>query len=171
MEVIALADGDLVWIFPHLDNPQQVHAALSEADADIRRLAEHLGVRPGWTGSGLEFDRYGGRTFDLHGFAETADVSFLAELEPGAVQPDQPDQPGRARLTWEVTAQIAVRCDGQAGSVDCGMHTIEAWPASRHYLPLQAATALARAARWLLDRGTAEPVTYWRQHDPDSGHR
>jgi hypothetical protein len=103
-----------------MNNPQQVLALLSGSDADIRKLAEHIDVRPGWTGSGLEFDRYGGHIFDLHGFAETTDVSFSAKLEPGALQADQP---GRSGPPWEVTAQIAVRCDGVT---DCGMHTIEA---------------------------------------------
>jgi hypothetical protein len=58
----------------------------------------------------------------------------------------RPVQPGGP--PWEVTAQRTVRCDGVTV---CGMHTIEAWPASRHDAPLEAAIALARAARWLLD--------------------
>jgi hypothetical protein len=164
VETIALADGDLAWVFPHMEDPHRVVAALSGADADIRKLADHLGVRPGWTGSGLEFHR-AARIADLCGFAETDDVSFLTELGSQTLDGEQYSRGGPP---WEVTAEIAVRCDADN---DCGMHTIEAWPASRHDSPLEAATTLARAARWLLDRGTAEPVTYWREHDPSSGHR
>jgi hypothetical protein len=164
VETIALADGDLAWVFPHMEDPERVLAALSAADADMRKLADHLGVRPSWTGSGLEFHRAAGIA-DVCGYAETDEVSFLAELQSGTLDAEQYSRGGPP---WEVTAEIAVRCDADN---DWGMHTIEAWPASCHDSPLEAATALAHAARWLLDRGTTEPVTYWREHDLNRGHR
>ena len=163
METVTLADGDIGWVFPQLDNQARVLEALSAADAHMRRLADHLGVRPSWTGSGLEFHRLVGVT-DLFGCAETRDVSFVAELDSGILGPEPRREGGPP---WEVSAEIAVRCDAQA---DCGMHVIEEWPASWHYSPLEAATALADAAQWLLDRGTADLPTSWRDRDPRSGH-
>jgi hypothetical protein len=163
VETVKLADGDIAWVFPQLDNPEQVLEALSAADAHIRTLADHLGVRPSWTGSGLEFHREVVVT-DLFGCAETRDVSFVAELNSGILGSELRRAGGPP---WEVSAEIAVRCDAQ---VDCGMHIIELWPASKHDSPLEAATALADAAKWLLNRGTAELPTSWRDRDPRSGH-
>lgn len=163
MKTIALADGDVGWVFPHFDNQPVVMEALSAADAHMRRLADHLGVTPGWTGSGLEFHQLASVT-DLFGCAETRDVTFVAELESGVLGPEPRREGGPP---WEVSANIAVRCDAH---VDCGMHIIEEWPASRHDSPQEAATALAKAAQWLHDRGAAEPPTSWRRRDPPSGH-
>jgi len=87
VEAIALAAGDIGWVFPQLDNPSQVLQALSAADAHMRRLADHLGVTPSWTGSGLEYHRLEGVT-DLFGCAETGDVSLVAELNSGILGPE-----------------------------------------------------------------------------------
>jgi len=163
VETIALADGDVRWVFPQLDNLSQVREALTVADADMRRLAGHLGVTPSWTGSGLEFHRGAGVT-DLFGCAETGEVSFVAELDSGILGPELRTDGGPP---WEVSAEIAVRCDAQ---IDCGMHTIEEWPTSRYDSPLHVAAGLARAVHWLLDRGTAEPPSSWRGRDRLSGH-
>lgn len=160
---VPLADGDLRWVFPALDDAPQVMATLAAADADMRRLAAHLGVKPGWTGSGLEFSCLPAVT-DMGGFAETSDVSFTADLMSGVVNIELRRDGGPP---WEVSAQIAVRCDAV---IDCGMHAIEEWPFSRHESALEAAAALARAVRWLLDRGTAEPPGSWRYRDRLSGH-
>jgi len=134
VETVRLADGDIAWVFPQLDDPAQVLGVLSAADAHMRRLADHLGVRPSWTGSGLEFYRLATAT-DRFGCAETRDISFAAELDSGILGPEPRREGGPP---WEVSAEIAVRCDAQ---VDCGMHAIEEWPASRHDSPLEAAPA------------------------------
>lgn len=162
VESVPLADGDLRWVFPALEDVPQVMEALAAADADMRRLAAHLGVRPGWTGSGLEFARLPAVT-DLGGFAETSDVSFVAGLMSGVPAGLRRD----GGPPWEVSAEIAVRCDAVS---DCGMHAIEKWPPSMRDSALEAAAALARAVRWLLDRGTAEPPRSWRDRDSLSGH-
>jgi hypothetical protein len=164
MKTIALAEGDVGWVFPHFGNSPGVLEALSVADARMRQLADHLGVTPGWTRSGLEFHRLASVT-DLFGCAEIRDVSFVAELESGVLGPELRREGGPP---WEVSANIAVRCDAHG---DCGMHIIEEWPASRYDSPLEAATALADVAQWLRDRGTAEPPASWRDRDPRSGHR
>jgi hypothetical protein len=57
VKTIALSDGDLRWVFPGLDDTADVLDLVRQADAEIRLLADHLGVRPGWTGSGIEFHR------------------------------------------------------------------------------------------------------------------
>ncbi len=58
METIPLADGDLRRVFPELVDELQVRDILRRAAGCIGQLADHLGVRPSWTGSGLEFHRY-----------------------------------------------------------------------------------------------------------------
>lgn len=158
-----MADGDLHWVFPQLDGLPQVQEALSAADAHMRRLADHLEVTPSWTGGGLEFYRGVGVT-DLFGCAETGEVSFVAELDSGILGPELCRDGGPP---WEVSAEIAVRCDAR---IDRRMHTIEEWPTSRYGSPLDAAAGLARAVHWLLDRGTAEPPGSWRNRDRLSGH-
>lgn len=182
MEAIPLADGDLRWVFPGLEDPTGVSERLVEADTHIRRLAEHLGVRPSWTGSGLEFHCYpqDGDAFPLgpwpvgpqlvlsdvpalFGCAETGEVSFIAELESLAAHE------GRARPgpPWGVHAQVAVRCDGRS---DCGEHVIEEHETGPYDTPLAAAEGLVGATRWLLDRGTTELASSWRERDPLSRH-
>jgi hypothetical protein len=62
VKAIPLANGDLHWVFPQLADPAEVFEVLLRADAQLRRLADHLGVRPGWTGSGLEYLMLDGRS-------------------------------------------------------------------------------------------------------------
>jgi hypothetical protein len=164
VETIALADGDARWVFPRLYDPSPVQEALLAADADMRRLADHLGVTPSWTGSGIEFHRFPTGVTDLFGCAETTQVTFAAELNSGILGPELRKDGGPP---WEVTAEITVRCDAPR---DCGMHIIEERPPARHHSPLAAAADLAAAARWLFDRGTSERPSSWRDRDRISGH-
>lgn len=154
--------GDLRWVFPDLDDPGEVLELAYQADAEIRLLAEHLGVRPSWTGSGVEFHRMPSGQSSLFGCAETADdVSFVVDLNAW-------DRGGNATVgpPWEVHGEIGVRCDGR---VDCGMHSVE--QVERHAeSPLEAARALLEVATWLRQRGVAEPLELWRQRDERSGH-
>ncbi|MCX5010346.1 hypothetical protein OG765_04980 [Streptomyces sp. NBC_00555] len=81
MDTIPLSQGDLRWVFPDVENPDAVRNVLCEADARIRALAEHLGVRASRTGSGLEFHRVQGiEAAGVFGFVEAAGVSFAADL-------------------------------------------------------------------------------------------
>jgi hypothetical protein len=94
VETIALPDGDLRWVFPDLEDTDEVLDLVHRAAAEIRLLADHLGVRPSWTGSGIEFHRLpSGPTF-LLGSAEAGDVSFVAH--PSSRLPS-PRGPGTAR--------------------------------------------------------------------------
>jgi hypothetical protein len=162
METIPLAEGDLRWVFPELANSAEVLDVLRQADAQMRRLADHLGVRPSWTGSGVEFHRQGGSWASLFGCAEVdGAASFAGELS--RVVTDD----GLSRSAWEVDGVIAVRCDAR---IDCGMHTIEERAARRHDSPLGAANDLLVVMTWLLERGVAEPVSSWRRRDRRSGH-
>jgi hypothetical protein len=161
VETIALSDGDLRWVFPDLNGTGDVLELVRQADAEIRLLAEHLGVLPGWTGSGIEFHRMPSGQSSLFGCAEAGDVSFAVDLTAW-------DRYGSAWVgpPWEVAGEIAVRCDAPA---DCGMHPIE--EAKRQVdSPLEAARALREVATWLRQRAVAEPLESWRQRDTRSGH-
>jgi hypothetical protein len=183
VKTIPLAEGDLRWVFPGLKDPTKALERLAEADTNMRRLADHLGVTPSWTGSGLEFHCFNGALDAfyppgpwplgpqvvlsdvpaLFGCAETGEVSFITELESLAAHE------GRARPgpPWGVHAQVAVRCDGRS---DCGMHVIEEHETGPYDSPLAAAEGLVVATRWLLDRGTTELASSWREREPLSRH-
>ena len=163
VETIPLVEGDLRWVFPQLADPAEVLEVLLRADARMRRLADHLGVRPGWTGSGLEFWRYEHVT-DIAGFAERGDVSFGLELWfPRTELLKAP----RRGPPWEVDAEISVRCNARR---DCGSHTIEELPETQYASPIAAAGGVLAAATWLLERGSAAPLSWWRERDRRSGH-
>lgn len=150
-------------MFPQLDDLAQVQEALLAADAHMRQLADHLGVAPSWTGSGIEFHRFPTGVTDLFGCAENSQVTFVAELNSGVLRPELRPTGGPP---WEVGAEIAVRCDARR---HCGMHVIEELPPTRHISPLEAVADLTAATRWLLDRGTAEQPNSWRDRDRLSG--
>lgn len=161
MEPIPLADGDLRWVFPELNEESQVLDILHRAAGCIEQLADHLGVRPCWTGSGLEFHRLPGQqTATLFGCAETTEVSLVAELR---LPQDPIEWVVTAPPPWLVDAEISVRC---GAVVDCGMHTIETTRESEHVSALDAANGLLTVTTWLLRRGTEEPTSSWRQRDP-----
>jgi hypothetical protein len=163
VKAIPLANGDLHWVFPQLADPAEVFEVLLRADAQLRRLADQLGVRPGWTGSGLEYRRHEHVT-DIAGFAETVDVSFGVELWSPRTELLEAPPSGPP---WEVDAAISVRCDGR---LDCGMHTIEELPQAQYALPLEAASGVLDAAMWLRERGAAKPLRWWRERDRHSRH-
>jgi hypothetical protein len=145
MKTIPLVEGDLRWVFPQLADPAEVLEVLLGADAQMRRLADHLAVRPGWTGSGLEFCRHEHVT-DIAGFAESGDVSFVVELWfPRTELLKAP----RSGPPWEVDAETSVHCDARR---DCGMHTIEELPQTQYASPMDAAGGMLAAATWLLER-------------------
>jgi hypothetical protein len=154
-------DGDLRWVFPELEDADEVLNLVRRADAEIRLLAEHLKVRPSWTGGGIEFHRMPSGQSSLFGCAEIDDISFVVDLSPcrhyGGVGVGPP---------WQVDGEIAVRCNAR---VDCGMHPIEV--AERQSgSPLEAARTLLEVATWLRVRAVAESVESWRQRDLRSGH-
>jgi hypothetical protein len=162
-EPIPLGQGDLHWVFPSLTDAGPVQEALFSADAQVRRLAEHLGVRAGRTGSGLEFNRVEGFVLaGVFGFAAVPDVSFAADLYfPRRCLWDLCWGP-----PWEVEARITVPCDRE---VDCGGHTVVE-RAHSYDLPLDAARGLARDAAWLLAQGTSRPTSAWRSRAEGCPH-
>jgi len=162
VETIPLADGDPHWVFPDLADTATVLDLLGQADAQVRQLAAHLGVRASWTGSGIEYHRTRSGRTSMFGCAEVADVSFVAEL---CSVPDV-DEGLAVGPPWQVRGEITVRCDGR---VDCGMHVIEETTA-QFDIPQDAAGALLNVTGWLRQRGTAEPLVSWRQRDARSGH-
>jgi hypothetical protein len=146
-----------------LGDTAAVLSVATQADLQIRLLTEHLGVRAGWTGSGIEFHRLELGQAHLLGCAEAGDVSFVAQLWfPRRCAWDTSVGP-----PWQVEGEITVRCDAR---VDCGPHFIEELPAQLFDSPLDATRALLEAATWLRERGTSEPLASWRQRDTRSGH-
>jgi hypothetical protein len=164
-EAIPLSQGDLHWVFPVLDDADAdaVRDALAEADALMRRLADHLGVRASWTGSGFEFLRVEG--FELagvFGFAEVPGVSFAAEL----CFPRRCLWDLRWGPPWQVEAVVVVSC---VRDVDCGSNTV-AELARSYDSPADAARGLVEATEWLHERGVGEPPSSWRSRDDGCGH-
>src|SRR5215475_13760202 len=155
MENIRLSDGELRWVFPGLPDTAGV-------SAQIRLLANHLAVRPGWTGSGTEFHRLPSGATSLFGCAERDDVTFVVEL--GSF-----DRCGSASVgpPWIVEGEIAVGCDAR---VECGTHPVERTAERLYESPLEAAAAVLEVATWLRRRGFDEPLDQWRQRDPRRGH-
>jgi hypothetical protein len=162
VETIALADGDLHWVFPELEDADEVLDVVRKADAEVRLLAEHLGVRPSWTGSGIEFHRLPSGPTSLFGSVEADGVSFVLELAAW-------DQSGYAAVgpPWIVDGEVAVRCDRP---IDCGMHTVEQAAARQCASPADAAQALADVATWLRQRGVNELLASWRRRDERRGY-
>lgn len=154
-ESIPLSQGDLQWVFPGLEDPRQVSSLLRGADGLMSDLASHLGVSTGHHARALEYVRIEGITLPgVYGRVETGGVSFSIWMgTPRRCLWDQ-----RFGPHWEATAQVEVTCEQGA---ECGLHIVEEHSESCR-TPLQAAQALMTAARWLHERGTAEPTGSWR---------
>ncbi|WP_367127211.1 hypothetical protein [Saccharothrix sp. HUAS TT1] len=161
MEAIPLAEGDLRWVFPDLEDVDPVLDVLRQAAARVEQLAGHLG-RPG---TGLVFDHLPGAPYaGLSALAEVDEVAFHVHLS-------LPRDPHRNVVAppppWQVEGEISVRCDAIR---DCGRHEIETVE-SAHGTPLDAANGVLAVAGWLFGRGTAEPRDSWRRRDVLSRHR
>ena len=143
VEVIPLAEGDLTWVFPDLDEAgaHAVRSSLNDADGYLRALAERLHLPPG-TG-GLAFQRIDG--FPLAGVFGSVggpDISFRAALYfPRRCLWDAGSGP-----PWTVEAAVTVPCDRED---DCGDHPIAERTLS-HDVPAEAARALHALTAWLL---------------------
>jgi hypothetical protein len=154
-EAIPLSQGDLRWVFPDLEDPGPVSNLLSHADGIISELARHLGISPGHHAHGLEYARVDGIILPgMSGRVDAGDVAFSIGLgTPRRCLWDQ-----RFGPPWEVTATVEVTCEQGA---ECGLHIVEEHSESCR-APLQAAQAFMTGARWLHERGTAEPAGSWR---------
>ena len=161
-ETVACSEGEPTWVFPKGSVTEALMRSLSASSGRIREIAAMLpGGRAGWTGSGLEYCLYPSGQRNLSGFAENADVTFTVELTPPGSYPEAP------RDTWEVTAEISVRCDAQ---IDCGMHTLETFTPTTYNTANDAVSALEAATRWLFERSNAVLPGDWRARDPRSRH-
>jgi hypothetical protein len=153
MEAIPFDQGDPSWLFRKDYDVLSVALAFQEARRNVEEMARRTDGRAGWTGAGLEWHRYPSGQTSLVGFCEGPEwVTFWAQLD---------DVGG----SWQVDAQVAVRCRGE---VDCGEHIVERLATQDPASPEAAATALQLATQWLLSRAAAEPLTYWRAHDPEA---
>ena len=159
--IIPLPEGDLLQVFPDLPDAEAVAQRLDQARRTVEEMAARMGSAAGFTGCGLEFS---GATLAgvVHG-PNWDDAEFLAELRPAGTYAD--DDPATG---WFTHATISIRCDAD---IDCGMHLVEELAESHATTPLEAANALRTATRWLSERASAEVRPYWREHDPESGHR
>jgi len=85
--------------------PRTVLAILDRSSQRLRNIAANLeGGRAGWTDQGLEYSLFSSGQRSLGGFAENSWVTFTVEVRP-------PGFYDEGVLTWEVEAEIAVRCD------------------------------------------------------------
>src|SRR5882757_2475280 len=163
VDTIPLADGDVGWVFPELDDAGEVLDLLRRADSEIRLLADHLRVRASWTGSGIEFHRLEWGQASLFGCAETDDVSFIVELwVPNCCARDL-----RAGPPWEVEGGDlgALRRIGRLwDALDRGGGS----SAVRHTVGRGA--GIAGCGHMLRQRGVAESPRSWRPRDPRRGH-
>jgi hypothetical protein len=158
-ETIALAEGDLRWVFPQLEDPEGIRDLLNEAGGLFRGLADHFGVRAGLdgrTGSGLEFVRLGGYELaGVFGLVEVGEVLFRAGLyfERRCAWDLRWGPP------WMVEASVEVI---HGPEFDCGVHSIEEMGGVLYDSPPEAAHELVLSSRWLRERGTAQPVDSWQ---------
>jgi hypothetical protein len=156
VDTVALADGDLRWVFPLGTMTPELIAVLEQANRRFLDIAAALDQgRAGWTGRGLEFWLLPSGQRKLAGFAESAQVTFIAELLPPVYF--------EPASSWEVTAEIAVRCDHE---VDCGMHRIESTEELGLKTAQQAIQAFGDMTEWLLRRAMAVEPDEWRTRDP-----
>lgn len=163
MDTIALADGDLRWLFPQAVEREALRATLGRARDEILQLARHISGRAGWTGEGVEFHSLPSGQIELVAYAESADATFWAELRPAGYFSGDPHTTG-----WYVDSEITVRCDHEQ---DCGTHTIEERNEQHFAESSQAAEGFLTAVMWLRERGTAEAAGYWRAHDPTAAEK
>lgn len=157
MQVTRLDDGDLRWVFPGLEDVDQVSGYVRQASERIVALATHLRSRASWTGSGLEFHHISGASkAGLFGSASAPGVEFvlcLDRVDAGRGTRIRHSVPGG----WAVTADIVLDCDRLE---DCGGHYVEE-RVDVFAAPLDAARGLAAGAQWLWERGSTEPVEAW----------
>ncbi len=124
--------------------PRTVLAILDRSSQRLRNIAANLeGGRAGWTDQGLEYSLFSSGQRSLGGFAENSWVTFTVEVRP-------PGFYDEGVLTWEVEAEMAVRCDHP--TVDCGMHRIEFREAPDLEDPVRAIAALDEFTSWLVER-------------------
>ena len=162
VETVAFSDGEPAWVFPEGSVTEALLTSLSASSERMRKIAAMLpGGHAGWTGSGFEYCLYPSGQRNLSGYAENADVTFTIELLPPGFYPQAP------RDTWEVTAEISVRCDAE---IDCGMHTLETFTPKTYNTANEAVSAVAAATRWLFERSNAVLPGDWRARDPRSRH-
>lgn len=111
-----------------------VAAVLQKARRNVEELARLTEGHAGWTGAGLGWHRYPSGQTNLVGFSEGPEwVTFWGQLD------------GRGG-SWQVDAQITVRCGGE---VDCGEHVVERLATKDAASPEGAATVLLSATQWL----------------------
>ncbi len=128
----------------NMRRPRTVLAILDRSSQRLRNIAANLeGGRAGWTDQGLEYSLFSSGQRSLGGFAENSWVTFTVEVRP-------PGFYDEGVLTWEVEAEMAVRCDHP--TVDCGMHRIEFREAPDLEDPVRAIAALDEFTSWLVER-------------------
>src|SRR6266571_2794414 len=128
----------------NMRRPRTVLAILDRSSQRLRNIAANLeGGRAGWTDQGLEYSLFSSGQRSLGGFAENSWVTFTVEVRP-------PGFYDVGVLTWEVEAEMAVRCDHP--TVDCGMHRIEFREAPDLEDPVRAIAALDEFTSWLVER-------------------
>ncbi|KAB2349717.1 hypothetical protein [Actinomadura rudentiformis] len=76
---------------------------------------------------------------------------------------------GEIGPSWEAEARIYVDRD-HPGSRH-GQDQVAMWPdiEEAYHVPLEAARALAQAARWLFDQATSHPLEHWVILNPGHG--
>ena len=161
VEVFSLTQGDVRWVFPDLAEPGVVRDALSEADARMRSLADHLGVRAGRSGGGLEYHREQGYVLaGVFGLVEASGVMFTADL----CFPRRCLWDLRWGPPWQVEAQVMVWCEAPEDDRgdDCGGEFVAEWTARSYDDPAEAADGLVQAAAWLFGQGVGEELSVWR---------
>ncbi|GAA1238614.1 hypothetical protein GCM10009665_31050 [Kitasatospora nipponensis] len=153
METIPLDRGDPRWVFPQLPDGDAVavSAALAEADAHLRTLADRLGAPPGGR---LAFHAQPQFAIaGLFGVVEAAGVHFSA----GLYAPRRCAFDLRWGPPWTVDTEIMGLCPP---ADTCGTHVL-ATHDTQHPTPREAAHALTEATARLLALATATPLATW----------
>jgi hypothetical protein len=152
IEAVPFEQGDLRWVFPDVPDDLPVGEALLRISAKIERLAESFGVRAGETGRGLEYVKVSGIPLaGVFGRVEISGITFRADLyfERHSARDQRWGPP------WTVSCDIEVRGpDDPSIVIEELSEVVDTEKAAVRIFEAQ--------VDWLIARGTAEELDYWR---------
>lgn len=160
VKTVPLADGDPAWVFPGQEDAWALMASLTASGGRMAEIGRLLRVgQAGAAVRGLEYVIYPGLSRRrLWGYAENSQVTFEVEAVPAGGSDGDP-------ASWEVRAEVSVRCDARYDA-SCGTHVIEELPVADCATAEETAAAVDRATAWLLARCRAVPPAEWRTREP-----
>ncbi len=158
------ADGPhLEGVFGPLssDEDRSLRTTIIRLSAELVGMAQRLGGRAGWSGTGFELEWAASGQTSINAFVdvEEADryIEFSVEVRPSWYFGERSDE-----RAWFVDERISVRC---AAPRDCGMHDIVSTEHRVRTVPELIAVLDATVAR-LVALSKDHPLAHWIAVDP-----